>query len=426
MSSRYDVAPLDPLTQGLLGAAAAQAVTAHRLGRRAALVGAVAGVLPDADVFIRSAADPLLAVEYHRQFTHSLAFIPVGGAIAALPFLIRSKDRRWVLAAAIIGFATHGLLDACTTYGTQLFWPFSRTRIAWDAISIIDPVFTLMLLFGVIVGSRRAAAIALIACLAYLGLGVVQRERAVDVQMQLAELRGHRRVRAEVFPTIGNHLVWRSLYDSGGVLHADRIRVPWFGAPRVATGTRVEKYELTPSLRGNVRGARDFERFRWFSAGWVALDPRDPTVIGDVRYSMRTEAFEPIWGVRLGAKTEWINRSRDRKVDLRGLWREIDGSDERYKRVERTGQYPARPLIIRNVRVGSRAGMVIIIEGDSILGVEHDAGVVPPPDAVIIDGTGHTAVPLPGNSIEDGKLANMMLVANGRVAMTIRNGGVYR
>ncbi|HVS33342.1 MAG TPA: metal-dependent hydrolase [Thermoanaerobaculia bacterium] len=417
---------MDPLTQGLIAAAAAQLTSGHRLGRRSALIGTVAGVLPDADVFIHSSTDPLLAVEYHRQFTHSLAFIPIGGAMAALPFLFFSKDRKAVLAAAVAGYATHGLLDACTTYGTQLLWPFSRTRVAWDTISIIDPLFTLALLIAVVVGSRRSAAAALVFCALYLSIGLSQRERASGVQQRLAALRGHERVRAEVFPTVGNHLVWRSLYDSGGTLHADRLRVPWFGAARVATGARVDGYELPPRLRANQRAARDFERFRWFSAGWVALDPRDPAVIGDVRYSMRTEAFEPIWGVRLEPETQWVNRSRDRSLSIGDLWREIDGSDPRYKPVERTGHHPSRPLIIRNARVGARPGMIVIIEGGTILGVEPADGVVPPPDSEIIDAGGHELIALPGSSIEEGQLANMQLVARGRVVMTIRNGGVYR
>ncbi|MDB2316436.1 metal-dependent hydrolase, partial [Luminiphilus sp.] len=35
---------------------------------------------------------------------------------------------------ALVGYATHGLLDACTTYGTMLLWPFSDARIAWSNI----------------------------------------------------------------------------------------------------------------------------------------------------------------------------------------------------------------------------------------------------------------------------------------------------
>ncbi|WP_019218287.1 metal-dependent hydrolase [Legionella tunisiensis] len=51
--------------------------------------------------------------------------------------------------AALIGYATHGLLDACTNYGTVLFWPFSERRVYWDLISIIDPFFTVPLVLGV-------------------------------------------------------------------------------------------------------------------------------------------------------------------------------------------------------------------------------------------------------------------------------------
>ena len=40
-----------------------------------------------------------------------------------------------------LGILTHGFLDACTSYGTSLFWPFSSTRVSWNVISIVDPFF---------------------------------------------------------------------------------------------------------------------------------------------------------------------------------------------------------------------------------------------------------------------------------------------
>ncbi|MGH8729904.1 MAG: metal-dependent hydrolase, partial [Burkholderiales bacterium] len=202
---------MDPITQGLLGAAAAQALMGRRLGPRAALIGGVAGVLPDADVLIGSPSDPLLAIEYHRQFTHALAFIPVGGLIAALPWFVRRRNRlEWkpILAATTAAYATHGLLDACTTYGTQLFWPFSAHRIAFNWISVIDPLFTLVLLVGVGLAVRgrtqRPAAVALALCSVYLGIGAWQEEQALAAQAKIVHTRGHDIVRREVFPTIGN------------------------------------------------------------------------------------------------------------------------------------------------------------------------------------------------------------------------------
>jgi len=336
---------VDPLTQGLLGAAAAHVALGRELGPRAMLVGAVAGVLPDADVLIRSTSDPLLAVEVHRQFTHSLAFIPVGGALATLPWLVRQANRaKWkaMAGAAIVGYATHGVLDACTTYGTQLFWPFSKTRIAFHSISIIDPIFTIMLVAGLVFSvlrkSVRPAAIALALCLAYIASGAIQRERASDVQERIAASRGHEIVRGAVFPTIGNQLVWRSLYRSGDTLHADRIRVPLFGEPRFAAGMSVplaEEGSLGPAEIASERVANDFRRFRRFSDGWIARDANDPSVIGDVRYSMRTDAFEAIWGVRFHPErevpTEWVDLSRTRRMSGGDLWAEITGTHSSYR-----------------------------------------------------------------------------------------------
>lgn len=330
---------MDPVTQGLLGAAAAQAVLGRRVPN-AWLVGAVGGLLPDADVFIQSSTDPLLAVEYHRGFTHALAFIPFGGFIAALPWIARRRYRnRWTLMSAVIGYATHGLLDACTTYGTQLFWPFSSYRVSWNFISIIDPVFTVALLIGVVWAARshtqRPAAVVLAFCGGYLALGALQHGRALEAQQRIAAFREHSPLRGESFPTIANNLVWRSLYRAGDSLYADRIRVPWIGPVKWTAGTSVLLEDGPDSF--NPRIERDFERFRWFSDGWVARAPRDSTVIGDARYSLRTDAFEPIWGVRFhpdkAVPTQWVDRTRDRDLDLGELQSEIVGTHPAYKKL---------------------------------------------------------------------------------------------
>jgi inner membrane protein len=335
---------MDPVTQGLLGAAAAQAAFGRRLPR-AWLPGAVGGLIPDLDVLIRSSTDPLLAIEYHRHFTHALAFIPIGGAIAALPWLARRRHRPdWkpILGAATLGYATHGVLDACTSYGTQLFWPFSSYRVSWDVVSVVDPVFTLALLIGVVWAAlrrnRRAAAVALMFCLAYLATGLLQRERAMDVQAQIAAARGHEPVRGQVFPTLGNQLVWRSLYRAGNTFYADRVRIPWIGEPRWTSGSsvqHVDENDLPPAAKADPQVIADFRRFRWFSGGWTARAPGDATVIGDVRYSLSTDAFEPVWGVRFHpgqpVTTEWVDRTDKREVSLSGVWAEIVGTHPDYQ-----------------------------------------------------------------------------------------------
>jgi inner membrane protein len=330
---------VDPLTHALVGAAAARVAVARPLGRAAWLPGAIGALLPDADALIRSSADPLLYAEFHRHFTHSLAFIPIGGTMAALPWLFRARHRpRWkaYLTATTVAYATHGVLDAATTWGTRLLWPFSDARVAWNWISIIDPVFTLIVLAGVVAAlwrrSARPAAVALVVCVTYLGIGAVQESRAHEAQARVASARGHEVRRAAVFPAFGNNLVWRSLYEADGTLYMDRVRVPWWGEATWTPGPQarvVREDGLAADVRSDPRLLRDFRRFATFANGWVARAPANPELLGDARYSSADDRFEPVWAVRLAPGAEppvrWVDRSRERRVDPRGLWRELVG-----------------------------------------------------------------------------------------------------
>ena len=78
---------MDPLTQGALGAALPQATRNKGQIGIAGLLGFASGMAADLDFLIRSDTDPLMFLVYHRQFTHSLVFIPVGGLLCALAAL---------------------------------------------------------------------------------------------------------------------------------------------------------------------------------------------------------------------------------------------------------------------------------------------------------------------------------------------------
>ena len=296
---------------------------------------------PDLDVLIRSETDPLLAIEHHRGVTHALAFIPVGGLLTALPWLARSWARaRWgaVVATTTAGYATHGLLDACTSYGTRLLWP-SAHRVAWDVIAIIDPLFTLTLLVGLVWAvwsrARAPAAVTLTVCALYLGLGALQRERAMAAQARIAAARGHTPDRGAVFPAVGNNLVWRSLYRVGERLHADRIRVSWLGAAQWTEGSELQAVSEREVAGADVRLLAAFRRFRWFADDWTVRAPADPSWIADARYSLRMDVYDPIWGIRFHpgrpVPIEWVDRSRERRLAFRDLWAELAGTHPAYR-----------------------------------------------------------------------------------------------
>ena len=131
---------MDPVSQGTVGAAFAQSSANKTNIVKVGFIGFLSGLAPDLDILIRSESDPILFLEYHRQFTHSLFFIPFGALVVAIlffPFFKSSLNFKQIYLASFLGYLTHGILDACTSYGTLLYWPFSNERVAWNLISVI-------------------------------------------------------------------------------------------------------------------------------------------------------------------------------------------------------------------------------------------------------------------------------------------------
>ena len=84
---------MDPLSQGVTGSTVALLASRNSAPKNLLLIatlGFLSGMAADLDIVIRSENDPLLFLEYHRQFTHSFLFIPIGGLLCALvayPFI---------------------------------------------------------------------------------------------------------------------------------------------------------------------------------------------------------------------------------------------------------------------------------------------------------------------------------------------------
>jgi inner membrane protein len=322
--------------------AVAMMVAPRGYRRQAALAGLAAGLLPDADIFIRSEADPLLAVEYHRHFTHSIAFQPITALLAAsIAWLLLLGKTPWrpLFLPALAAGLSHIICDAWTSYGTRLWWPFSDTRVAWDMVSIIDPIITLPLLAGVIYGlwrpQSRAVPAALCVVVLYLGLALVQQGRAMAALERIAAERGHTMERVTVKPSFANIVVWRGLYQSGGHYHSVAIR-PGLLETAVVDGDSLPVFDVAAArvrLGENSRLARDLGRFAHFSDHWVAevAAPDGTTrVLGDVRYSMLPQRMRPLWGIAVNAAAAdqpapWMNLRRISGPDRGGLWQLVKG-----------------------------------------------------------------------------------------------------
>ncbi|MCW8331645.1 metal-dependent hydrolase [Photobacterium sp. SDRW27] len=142
---------MDSVTQAALGAAVAGLVAGKKCSPKVLLAGAALGTLPDLDVLL-SYGDPVSDMVKHRGFSHSLfVLLPFSLLLAwgwqkwrTTPF---GFAQLWLLVAACL--ITHPLLDAFTSYGTQLFWPFP-VSVAVSSIFIIDPLYTIPLLVMIV------------------------------------------------------------------------------------------------------------------------------------------------------------------------------------------------------------------------------------------------------------------------------------
>ena len=233
-----------------------------------------------------------------------------------------------VYIASFLGYATHGLLDACTSYGTQLFWPFSDQRVTWNNISIVDPIFTvpIVILLAIAITKRKRifSFIAIGWITFYLSLGFIQYERTLSAAMDLANSRGHNAERMTLKPSFGNLILWKSIYQHEETYYVDAIRT--VRSSTWCLGESIEMFDYQyhlPSLDKDSQQAKDIERFRWFSQDYLGYDDKN-SLVTDIRYSMIPSQIAPMWGLVIDTEQSidehaawWTSRSLDQsQLDL--------------------------------------------------------------------------------------------------------------
>ena len=275
---------MDSLTQLALGSA----VSIAALGRRtavwkAALWGAAAGTLPDLDTFIDQ-GDAIANMVLHRAESHALFYLtllslPLGW-LAARVHGQSHQWRRWWL-ALWLALITHPLLDWMTVYGTQLLRPFDDTPLGVGSIFIIDPVYTVPLLAGVLLalllrGGRglRWNGVALAFTTLYLGWSFAAQQYVAQVARQALAQRGVQAERVLVTPTPFNTVLWRVVavtptqYLEGFYALADGDQpMQWTEHPRGAD--LIARYGQHPQVQRIAHFSRGFWRLQQDARGHI-------------------------------------------------------------------------------------------------------------------------------------------------------------
>lgn len=298
---------MDPVTHGVFGALWALPAARREQMRGAALAGIASGMAADLDALIRSSEDTLLYIEFHRQFTHSFAFAPVGSLAVALilwPILKRQAPFAQVYLWCLLAYLAHPLLDACTSYGTQLFWPFSDQRVAWNWISVIDPLYSLPLgaLLAMALWRRKHfwSYLAIGWMVGYMAFGAWQNARAEVILVDWARDQEISVERLVAKPAFANLVLWRALVDDGEDFHLVAIRtLPWTDT-LIYPGSSMVRFRVD-AFDPETRLGHDLARFEHFSSGWLMRYPDQDVgeriFVGDFRYALDPASQRPLWGV---------------------------------------------------------------------------------------------------------------------------------
>ena len=303
---------MDTLTQMTLGAAVGEAVLGQKAGNKAVLWGAIGGLIPDLDIIPGWFMDEVDRLVFHRGFSHSLLFSVLLSLIAG--FLLHKRYRRttkttfqdWTL-LFFLALTTHILLDCFTTYGTQVFYPFSTYKVAFNTISVIDPLYSMPFMICVVAvtfskrHSRRRTIINYIGLgisTFYLLLTVVNKFYMASVFEKRLQYQNIEYQSISTYPTLLNNFLWRGIADAG-----DGYYVGYYSLFDANQNIQFRKILKNHQLLSQFKQYSEICKLTFFSKNEYALRRENGAIIyNDMRYgpaSVRGDNTDSVFSYRL-------------------------------------------------------------------------------------------------------------------------------
>lgn len=304
---------MDPITQAALGATVGQIGFQRQLGRRALFWGALVAMLPDLDMIVKWFADPMAMFKYHRGVTHSILAGPIIGlTLGYILWYWLDKNKRQDTMRAWIGLGiwaivTHPLLDYFTIYGTQLLAPICDHRFYVPAVCVIDPIYTFLLFFSILVGvifHRKprvyiaAASIFVTLSTGYLFYGVIINTQAEKIaKMQLQES-GQRYNCLRSYTTLLQPVLRRVVVHTEDEVLIGLVST-W--SPKPINWHRYKKAKI-PAI-SQLKNHEMGKTFAWFSGGdnlfrIIHVKGHKYLEMHDLRYGIPPRNITSIWSLR--------------------------------------------------------------------------------------------------------------------------------
>ena len=304
---------MDSVTQLVLGSAIAAAIAHKQLGRSTLVIGGVLATLPDLDVFL-SATDAVTGFTEHRSFSHSLfvlfpfaliCFVVLRGSfkVTLSKEVISNQRLFWLCCLPLV---THPILDAFTSYGTQLFWPLAFPPISIASIFAVDPLYTLPLLIGCVYlwlnsnnnkkdKARKVNNIGLILSSGYLLLGLflqMQMQKKVESVLHINNIAQDKVFISPLYPSLN---WWWAIVIDKGVYYDVKINV------LTNTLELSAKKDLGRNLFDVYPPA--FASLDWFTNGFIRLEALEGQLVAtDLR--MKTGELDYAFQFALATKED--------------------------------------------------------------------------------------------------------------------------
>src|SRR5690606_18860829 len=250
-----------------------------------------AGTIPDLDILSSHFTSTVSALEIHRGFTHSIFFSVMAGLLFG--WLVSKyetyKDAKGWMWLFFWCFVTHPILDAHTTWGTQLFWPLDY-RLAFKTIFVIDPLYTLPFLIFLILAllQKREApkrkfynTMGLLISSGYLALtfllkGLAYKEFKAALNNQQSDY-----VEVETKPAPFNTILWTANVDTKDTYLIGNYS--FFDNKPI----HFETYPKNHALLGDLVTNENVKRMIKISKGWYSITEKNGDLFfNDLRFGV--------------------------------------------------------------------------------------------------------------------------------------------
>ncbi len=276
---------MDSLTHILLGAAIGDKMLGQKIGRKAALIGALAKTFPDFDVFFAGQSDPQKYLCVHRGYTHSMPVqVLMALPLAYICYLIFKKQinyKTWYLLWLLCMWG-HSLLDTCTNYGTRLLLPFNSLPYSVNSIAIVDLFYTLPLLIALILAmlfknnsTKRSNTITICLVYAMLYLGVTFINKTI-VNYKFEKICKSQHIPYKntiTNPTILNNILWYGITSNDTAIYVGE-----YSLLQPKDTIRFYMYKRNLQLLDSFKTATDLPLMQWFSGPHYFLKQRGDTL----------------------------------------------------------------------------------------------------------------------------------------------------